>query len=139
MVIEEGIYLNLTELLANSEFKPLITVLSELRAEDKLSIAILFGSFATGMHHSRSDIDLAIAIPLVHKDSEMDIIDCILMATERPISILRLDDLEESPIVVQESLKGVHLVEPDLNVLYTVADWALHESESIRCRRQRYA
>ena len=104
--------MDISELLTNSELKPLITVLSELRAENKLSIAILFGSFAKGMHHSRSDIDLAIAIPLVHKDSEMDIIDRILMATERPISILRLDDLEESPIVVQESLKGVHLVEP---------------------------
>jgi len=131
--------MELTELLTNPELKPLITVLSELRDEEKLSIAILFGSFAKGIHHSRSDIDLAIAIPLATQDIEMSIIDRILMATERQISILRLDDLEESPIVVQESLKGVHLVEPDLNVLYSVADWTLHESESIRARRQRYA
>lgn len=131
--------MNTAELFTNSELKPLITVLSELRAAGKLSIAILFGSFAKGIQHCRSDIDLAIAIPLATKDIEMDIIDQILMASERPISILRLDDLEESPIVVQESLKGVHLVEPDLNVFYAVADWALHESESIRGRRQRYA
>lgn len=131
--------MNTAEIFENAELKPLITVLSELRAAGKLSIAILFGSFAKGIQHCRSDIDLAIAIPLATQDIEMDIIDQILMVSERPISILRLDDLEESPIVVQESLKGVHLVDPDLNVLYAVADWALHESESIRGRRQRYA
>ena len=131
--------MNTAELFTNPELKPLIAVLSELRAAGKLSIAILFGSYAKGIQHCRSDIDLAIAIPLSFQGSEMDIIDQILMASERPISILRIDDLEESPLVVQESLKGVHLVEPDLNLLYAVSDWALHESESIRGRRQRYA
>jgi predicted nucleotidyltransferase len=132
-------HMNASDLFSNSELQPLITVLSELRNAEKLSIAILYGSFAKGIHHHRSDIDLAIAIPLATQDIEMDIIDQILMASERPISILRLDDLEESPLVIQESLKGVHLVEPDLKVFYEVADWALHESESIRGRRQRYA
>ncbi len=124
---------------ASPELIPLIAVLSELKAELKLHVALLFGSFAKGVQHCRSDIDVAIAIPLVMKDVEMDIMDRILMATERPISILRLDDLEESPLVIQEALKGIHLIEPDQDILYAVADWALHESESIRSRRQRYA
>src|SRR5690349_13849491 len=121
--------MNSTLIFDNPELKPLMEVLSGLRVEEKLSIAILYGSFAKGIQHRRSDIDLAIAIPLAHQESEMDIIDRILMSTERQISILRLDDLEESPLVVQEALKGVHLVEPDPDVFYAVADWALHESE----------
>jgi predicted nucleotidyltransferase len=131
--------MNNTEIFENPEFKQIIAVLSELRSSEKLSVALLFGSYAKGVQHSRSDIDLAIAIPLAAQDCEMEITDRILMATERPISILRIDDLEESPLVVQESLKGIHLVDPDPHVLYRVADWALHESESIRGRRQRYA
>lgn len=128
-----------SQVLDNPELGCLIQVLSKLRSEHKLCIAILYGSFAKGTQHHRSDIDLAIAIPLACKDMELDVIDRILMASERQISILRLDDLEESPLIIQESLKGVHLVEPDPDVLYRVADWALHESEGIRCRRQRYA
>ena len=135
MVAAEIEYL---EDISNPELQPLITVLSELKRENKLDIAILFGSYAKGIHHHRSDIDLAVSIPQAIQDGEMDIIDRILMASERHISMLRLDDLEESPLVVQEALKGVHLVEPDLNAFYAVADWALHESESIRGRRQRY-
>jgi predicted nucleotidyltransferase len=127
-----------TEITKNPELQPLITVLSELKKENKLDIAILFGSYAKGIHHHRSDIDLAVSIPHAIQDSEMDIIDRILMASERHISMLRLDDLEESPLVVQEALKGVHLVEPDYKAFYTIADWALHESESIRGRKQRY-
>lgn len=125
------------EIISNPELQPLIAVLSELKKENKIDIAILFGSYAKGIHHNRSDIDLAVSIPQEIQDKEMDIIDRILMASERHISMLRLNDLEESPLVVQEALKGVHLIDPDYNVFYTVADWALHESESIRGRRQR--
>lgn len=124
---------------ANPELTPLVTVLSELKAAGKLSLAILYGSFARGTQHCRSDIDLAIAIPDEAHNSEMDILDRILMTTDRPISILRLDDIEESPFVVQEALNGIHQVEPDTDTLYAVADRALHESESIRYRRHRYA
>ena len=126
-----------TEITSNPDLQPLITVLSELKKENKLDVAILFGSYAKGIHHHRSDIDLAVSIPQVPENSEMDIIDRILMASERHISMLRLNDLEESPLVVQEALKGIHLVDPDLNAFYSVADWALHKSESIRSRRQR--
>ena len=52
----------------------------------------------------------------------------------RDINILRLDD-EESPFIVQEALKGAHLVKPDIDVLYNIAHRVLHEAEVIRFRR----
>lgn len=58
------------EIFNNPEIKPLIAVLSELRAEEKLTIALLFGSFANGSYHRRSDIDLGIAIPLADHIAE---------------------------------------------------------------------
>jgi predicted nucleotidyltransferase len=134
----KGTQMHANKNIADPELQPLLTVLSELRKENKLDLAILFGSYAKGIHHHRSDIDLAIAIPPAMQKSEMEIIDRILMTSERQISMLRLDDVEESPLVVQEALKGIQLVEPDYNTFYKVADRVLHESESIRRRRQRY-
>ncbi len=57
------------------------------------------------------------------------------MSSNRDISILRLDDEDESPFIIQEALKGRHLVQPDEETLYRVYDRVLHESESIRFRR----
>ena len=57
------------------------------------------------------------------------------MAAERPVEVLRLDDDDESPFIIQESLKGVPLVEPDMETLYRVAHRALHQSEDIRYKR----
>jgi len=114
---------------------PLKEVLHTLRKEGKLLAALLYGSFAKGTPHKRSDIDLAVFINARNVDEDIDITDKILMSTEREVSILRLDDDEESPFVVQEALKGTHLVEPDVDTLYNIAHRALHESESIRFRR----
>jgi hypothetical protein len=58
------------------------------------------------------------------------------MPIERDVSILRLDDEDESPFIIQEALKGVHLIEPNDDALYAVAHRALHEAESIRFRRE---
>jgi uncharacterized protein len=117
------------------EVQPLVDTLVRMKERGELSLALLFGSFAVGTQHCRSDIDLAIALSVEARDCEMELIDTILMATERQVSILRLDDLDESPMIIQETLKGIHLVEPDLEVFYQVADRVLHESESIRYRR----
>jgi len=117
------------------ELKPLNEVLCELRKEGKILVAILYGSYARGTHHQRSDIDLAVFIHAKDEKEETDIIDKILMSTERQISILRLDDEDESPFVVQESLKGIHLVEPDNDALYEVAHRVLRDAEEIRFRR----
>ena len=57
------------------------------------------------------------------------------MAAEGPVEVLRLDDEDESPFVIQESLKGIPLVEPDMETLYRVAHRALHQSEGIRYKR----
>jgi len=117
------------------ELKNLEKVLKKLRKADKILLAYLFGSFASGKPHARSDIDLAVFIN-ASEDEAIDIIDEILMSTEREIEILRLDDEEESPFIIQKALKGIPLIEPHLDTLYNVAHRALHEAESIRFRRE---
>ncbi len=117
------------------DLEPLKEVLYTLRKEGKILAALLYGSFAKGTPHKRSDIDLAVFINATNVDEDIDITDKILMSTEREVSILRLDDEEESPFVVQEALKGMHLVDPDVDTLYKIAHRALHDSESIRFRR----
>jgi predicted nucleotidyltransferase len=120
----------------NREIDLLKEVLRKLRAEEKVLIAILYGSYAKGTSHRRSDIDLALYIKARDENEEIEIIDKILMTLKRDISILRLDDEDESPFVVQEALKGIHLVEPDEEILYEVGHRTLHECEGIRFRRE---
>ncbi len=107
----------------------------ELRKKNLLLIGILFGSFAEGKFHHRSDIDLAIYLAPMPEKQKIELTDRILMSTERQINILYLDDPEESPFIIQEALKGIHLVEPDWQTYYDVAHRALHEAESIRFKR----
>lgn len=101
-----------------------------------MKIALLFGSYARGEAHARSDIDLALYLKSSGPEEEMALIDEILMASEKQISILRLDDDEESPFIVQAALKGRHLIEPDPDILYGLYHRVLHETESIRFRRE---
>ncbi len=119
----------------NGELKPLIDLLLTLRADGKILVAILYGSYANGNPHPRSDIDLALYLGTKDENEAIEVIDEILMSVERDVSILRLDDTDESPFIVQEALRGIHLVEPDKDTLYAVMHHALHESESIRYRR----
>ena len=120
----------------NEELDILKKLLMELRKEGKVVIAILYGSYAKGILHKRSDIDLALYIKANDKKEEIEIVDQILMAAERDISILRLDDKDESPFIIQEALKGVHLIDPDKEILYSVSHRALHDSENIRFRKE---
>lgn len=120
----------------NQDSRAVTEVLRDVRAEDKLLVAILYGSFAKGAPHARSDIDLAVYLNVSDENEEIALIDPIFMSTDREVSILRLDDEDESPLVIQETLKGIHLVEPDREVLYTTADRALHDTESTRFRRE---
>jgi len=111
-------------------------ILGEMKNAGKIHLALLYGSFAKGAQHVRSDIDLAVFLNASTLEEELDLIDRILMSVDRDVSILRLDDLDESPFVVQEALKGNHLVNPDLEIFYDVSHRALHECESIRFRRE---
>lgn len=117
------------------EEKQFIQVLERLKEQGTLRIALLFGSYARGEAHARSDIDLAIYLEPADAEEEMVLIDAILMSCEKTIGLLRLDNDEESPFIVQEALKGKHLIEPDPEALYSVYDRVLHETESIRLRR----
>lgn len=119
----------------SKELDALKAELNKLKKEGKILLAYLYGSYAAGTEHKRSDIDLAICLNAVDEKEASDIIDAILMVSERPVEILRLDDEEESPFVIQEALKGIPLIEPDLEALYRVANRALHETEDIRHRR----
>lgn len=121
------------------ELIPLKNVLIRLRTEGKILLAILYGSYAAGTPHKRSDIDLAIFMRPASRETEIDVIGAIHSSVDREVSILRLDDEDESPFIVQAALKGIHLAEPDGETLYRVADRALHESEDIRFRRAAHA
>ena len=111
-------------------------ILGEMKDAGKIYVALLYGSFAKGAQHVRSDIDLALYLNAATPEEELDLIDRILMSVDRDVSILRLDDQDESPFVVQEALKGIHLVDPDLEILYAVSHRVLHECKTIRFRRE---
>ena len=98
-------------------------------------LAYLYGSYASNLQHKRSDIDLALYLNTDDKKEREDIIDAILMSSDRQIGILMLDDEDESPFIIQEAIKGVPLIDPDIETLYSVARYALHETEGIRYKR----
>src|SRR3989338_5426531 len=106
-----------TTMQVEKDIAPLKEVLAKLKNEGKILIALLYGSNAKD------------------RKEETEIIDEILISVERDVSILRLDDEDESPFIIQEALKGVHLIEPDDDALYAVSHRTLHEAESIRFRR----
>ena len=128
-------FMNLEKVNREKDLEQLKAVLQELRKEGKIPVALLYGSYARGTPHKRSDIDLAVFIRARDEKEETDIIDKILMSTERQISILRLDDEDESPFVVQEALKGIHLVKAEEDTLYEVARRVLRDAEEVRFRR----
>jgi predicted nucleotidyltransferase len=114
----------------------LLPLLERFQNHGCLKVALLFGSYARGDEHSRSDIDLALFLKPADPEEEMALIDEILMSSDKQIGILRLDDDEESPFIVQKALKGTHLIEPDPDILYDLYHRVLHETETIRFRRE---
>lgn len=118
----------------DKELENLYNLLQKLRKENKILLTYLYSSFATGKKHAHSDIDLAIYFN-VPEEQIIEVMDEIPMSTERQVEILRLDDEEESPFIVQQALKGIQFVEPHKETLYSVASRVLHDSESIRFRR----
>ncbi len=117
------------------ELEGLRATLARLKQEGKIRMAYLFGSLAKGEGHRRSDIDLAIYVRAETEAEGIEIVDAILGSADRPVELLRLDDEDESPLVVQQALRGVPLVEPDRNTYYEVAHRALHEAEAVFSRR----
>lgn len=110
-------------------------VLVEWQKNKAVLLAYLYGSYARGTHHHKSDIDIAVYISSDNENEVMRVIDSILMATDKDVGILRLDDEDESPFVIQEALKGTPLIEPDKETLYSLNDRVLHETEGIRSKR----
>lgn len=122
-------------MVMTDDIKALRDLLSRLKIEGKIMLAYLYGSYASNLQHKRSDIDLALYLNTDDKKEREDIIDAILMLSDKQISILMLDDKDESPFIIQEALKGMPLIDPDIETLYSVARYALHEAESIRYKR----
>ena len=118
------------------EIQRIKEVLEELQGEGTVLLAYLYGSYAKGNPHVRSDMDLAVYLNSKDEDARIEAIDRILMSSDRAIELLFLDDENESPFVIQEALKGIPLIEPDKDKLYEVSDRVLHESEGIRFRRE---
>lgn len=118
-----------------NEVEKLKDVLIELNKDRKVLLAYLFGSYASTTQHKRSDIDIAIYLNTSDESETIEIIDKILMSVESPVEILRLDDEDESPFIVQEVLKGIPMIEPDIETLYKIFDRVLHETENIRLKR----
>ncbi|MBI4685240.1 MAG: nucleotidyltransferase domain-containing protein [Nitrospirae bacterium] len=117
------------------EIKSLKGLLDKLKKERKILLAYLYGSYAGERQHKRSDIDLAVYLSAADEKERTNILDSILMTSDKQINILMLDDEDESPFVIQEALKGIPLIDPDLEMLYSVAHNALHEAENIRYKR----
>jgi predicted nucleotidyltransferase len=120
------------------EINSLKQVLNNLRNQNKILLAYLYGSYAARLQHKRSDIDLAVYLDTRDEKEAIEIIDTILMSTDATIEILRLDDEEESPFIIQKALKGIPLVEPDMEAFYKVSHRVLHEAESIRFKREHF-
>lgn len=120
---------------ATEDIRTLQELLRKLRGEGKIMLAYLYGSYASNLQNSRSDIDLALYLTADDKKEKDAIVDSILMTSDKQVEILMLDDRDESPFIIQEALKGIPLVEPDLETLYSVAHNALHKAESIRHKR----
>lgn len=119
----------------SENIKALQGLLRKLRQEGKVMLAYLYGSYASSLQHVRSDIDLALYLNVADNYEKEEITNEILMSSDRDIGILMLDDEDESPFIIQQALKGIPLVEPDLETLYNVSHRALHETESIRHKR----
>ncbi|MBI5235870.1 MAG: nucleotidyltransferase domain-containing protein [Deltaproteobacteria bacterium] len=118
------------------EIQRIKRVLEELQREGAILLAYLYGSYAKGKAHLRSDIDIAVYLNSQDEDARIEAVDRILMASDKEVEILFLDDGDESPFVIQEALKGRPLIEPDRDKLYELSDRVLHESEGIRFRRE---
>jgi uncharacterized protein (UPF0332 family)/predicted nucleotidyltransferase len=117
---------------------PIQAVLERLRTENKVLVAVLYGSYSEGIPRARPSIDIGIYLQTEDEAERMRIVGSIRMAVtdDTHVSILHLNDTDESPFVVQEALAGIHLVEPDMDALDDAYDWALHEAESMRFEKE---
>lgn len=120
--------------ILEEDLKNLKELLEKYKKEKKVLLAYIFGSCAEGKTHKRSDIDIAIYLTGSEKE-KLQILENLLMCSKKKLDILRLDDEDESPFIIQKALKGVPLIEPDEEILYKLWDRVLHETEHIRLKR----
>mgnify|MGYP000414239882 CR=1 FL=1 len=85
------------------EIERIKDALKDLKERGLISLTYLYGSFAEGRPHHRSDIDLAIFINSKKEQEVIEIIERLSLLSERNIEILRLDDEDESPLYNSKS------------------------------------
>jgi uncharacterized protein (UPF0332 family) len=117
---------------------PIQAVLERLRAENRVLVAVLYGPYSEGTLHGHPGIDIGIYLRTDDEAERMRIVGSIRMAVtdDTHVSILHLNDTDESPFLVQEALAGIHLVEPDVDALDDAYDWASDEAESMRFEKE---
>jgi|GEM_PF-717312 len=117
---------------------PIRAVLERLRTENRILVAVLYGPYSEGIPRARPSIDIGICLQTDDEAERTHIVDSIRAAVkdDTHVSILHLNDRDESPFVVQEALAGFHLVEPDVDALDDAYDWASDEAESMRFEKE---
>lgn len=117
---------------------PVRAVLERLRAESRILVAVLYGPYSEGIPRGRPSIDIGIYLQTDDEAERMRIVGSIRAAVtdDTHVSILLLNDRDESPFIVQEALAGIHLVEPDVDALDDAYDWASDEAESMRFEKE---
>jgi len=117
---------------------PIQAVLERLRAENRVLVAVLYGPYSEGTLHGHPSIDIGIYLRTDDEAERMRIVGSIRAAVkdDTHVSILHLNDRDESSFVVQEALAGIHLVEPDTDALDDTYDWASDEAESMRFEKE---
>ncbi len=117
---------------------PIKAVLERLRVENRILVAVLYGPYSEGTLHGHPSIDIGIYLQTDDEVERTHIVDSIRAAVkdDTHVSILHLNDRDESPFVVQEALAGIHLVEPDVDALDDAYDWASDEAESMRFEKE---
>ncbi len=117
---------------------PIKAVLERLRTENKVLVAVLYGPYSEGVPRARPSIDIGICLQTDDEAERVRIVGSIRAAVkdDTHVSILHLNDRDESPFVVQEALAGIHLVEPDMDALDDAYDWASDEAESMRFEKE---
>jgi predicted nucleotidyltransferase len=123
-----------------------ITVLkSILEQEQNVTLAILFGSMATGNYNINSDIDLAVKkVESLSTNDKIHLIEKITQATGRAVDLIDLSTVGE-PLLGQILKQGKRLIGSNkdyanlaLQHIYAQADFVPYIERTLKERRQKW-
>jgi predicted nucleotidyltransferase len=95
-----------------SRWQTLKALREALRTEPNVRFAVLFGSFATGSEHARSDIDLVVELADRSVGRLADLAGRLSSRVGRDVQPVRLSDAEDSPaLMLDVTARGRVLVD----------------------------